>query len=144
MVEDERFFADRIGADAEGESHMSIVKIIGGADAGVVNALVPPLSAQLFRMPVEPLKLGEEGHFVKEAVEDSHRIGLVQRGDDPVPGIPDRFHVARCDISGGTYKSKIPWRGHIIHCSFLSKSQKVARKLFIIFSTAMLERAANA
>jgi hypothetical protein len=66
-------------------------------------------------MPVEPLELGEEGHFVKEAVEDSHGIGLVQRGDDPVPRIPDGFHVPRRDISGGPYKSKISWRRHTIH-----------------------------
>lgn len=106
-VEDERFFADCIGADAQGKSHMCIVQVVGRADAGVVDALVASLPAQLFGMPVEPLKLGEEGNVVKETVHDADRIGFVQCGNQPVSGIPDGFHVARRNVAGRTNQSEV-------------------------------------
>jgi hypothetical protein len=114
-VEDERFFADRNGADAQGESHVGIVKIIGRANTDKVDALFASLPAQLFGMPIKPLELGKKSYIVKETVEDPHGIGLVQRGDDPVPGIPDGFHVPRRYISGRPDQGKIFHRPHITH-----------------------------
>jgi len=86
---------------------MRVVKIIGGADADEVYARILALSPQLFRVPVKPLEFGEEGHIEEIAVHDADRIGFVQRGDEPVPGIPDGLHVARRDVAGGTDQGKI-------------------------------------
>jgi hypothetical protein len=41
-IEDERFFADRIGSNAQGKTYMGVVQVVGRADAGVVDRLSPP------------------------------------------------------------------------------------------------------
>jgi len=110
-AQNERLLADRIRADAEGEPHMRVVKIIGGADADEVYARILALSPQLFRVPVEPLEFGEESHIEEIAVHDSDGIGFVQGGDEPVPGIPDGPHVARGDVAGRADQCKVPRSG---------------------------------
>jgi len=109
-VEDERFFANRIGTDAKCKSHVGIVKIVGRADADIVNALVASLPAQLFSMPVESLKLSEEGYVEEIAVHDADGIGFVQCGNELVFGIAYCLHVARCYISRCSDQGKVLWR----------------------------------
>ncbi len=52
-------------------------------------------------MPVEPFDLGEEPHVERIAVEDADRVVRIDRGDEPVAGVPDRLEVPRRDIPGG-------------------------------------------
>jgi hypothetical protein len=95
-----------------------------------MQPFVLALSAQLFRMPVKALELGEKGHVIGIAVQDAHGIMPVQGRDKIVSGVPNSPHVfgrhitARADQ--GEVLSAQPLRGGLIRMHIMLR-----HKLFI-------------
>lgn len=106
-VEHQGLFAYGVRIDAQGKADMGIVKVVGRADADIVDTLVLTLAAQLFGMAIEAFKLGEKSDVVGKAVENAHGIGFIDGSHEPIAGIPNGFHVTRGDVSAGAHQCKV-------------------------------------
>ena len=73
-VEDQRFFTNGVGADAQGETDVRVMEIIRGNDGDIVDTLRFFLAAQLFHVAVEAFELGEKGAVREIAVQNSNGI----------------------------------------------------------------------
>jgi hypothetical protein len=104
-VHHQRLLADRLRPDPQGEPDVGIVKIVGRRHADEVE--LRPLALHQLDVAVEALELGEEARIREKAVEDSHRVAVVERRDEIVAGLLDRLHVARRDIACGADQREI-------------------------------------
>ena len=94
---------------------MGVMQVIGGANRHIVDTTSLSCPAQLLDMPVEALELGEKIGFGEKAIEDPHRIGAVESGDQNIAGIVDRLQMAGRNVAGGAGEGKITRRGtHLI------------------------------
>src|SRR5690554_2990199 len=99
-VQYQRLFTDGIGARAQGEAHVAVVQVVGRADGDVIHSAAVIGAAQFVDMPVETLKLREKVRFREMTVDNANGIVLVHGGNEVVTSVFDRFHVARCDVTG--------------------------------------------
>src|SRR5690554_84197 len=101
-VQYQRLFTDGIGACTEREAHVAVVQVVGRANRNVIHSVTVIGAAQLIDMPVEALKFREKVRFREMAVDNAHGIVFVHGGNQVVTSVFDRFHVARCDVTGST------------------------------------------
>src|SRR5690554_7145450 len=99
-VQHQRLFADGIGARAQGEAHVAVVQVVGRADGDVIHSAAVIGAAQLIDVPVETLKFREKVRFREIAIDDANGIVFVHGGNQVVTSVFDRFHMARCDVTG--------------------------------------------
>ena len=92
-VQDERLFADGVGADAQREADVRVVQVVGRADADVVDAAVLGAAAQLVDVAIEALELGEEGGVGPESIEDADRVVRIDGGDEAAADVLDGLEV---------------------------------------------------
>ena len=103
-IEYEGFFANGVGADAEGEPNMRIVQVIRGADGNVID--LAAFATELFQVSIETFELDKEIAVGEEAVEDADGIAGIQSGDEEVAGIFDGLEMAGRDIASGADESE--------------------------------------
>src|SRR5262245_6823003 len=98
--------ADRIGAGAQGDANVRIVKVVGRTNTDVVN---PPTSvtAALFQIAPEPRDLGLEVGVRKIAVEPPYAVVWIDGRDQGVARVANRLHMPRRNIARRADQSKI-------------------------------------
>src|SRR5690554_4408179 len=99
-VQYQRLFTNGIGACTQGKAHVAVVQVVGRANRNVIHSVTVIGAAQLIDMPVEALKFREKVRFREIAIDNANGIVLVHGGNQVVTSVFDRFHMARCDVTG--------------------------------------------
>ena len=99
-IEHQGFFADGVGADAQGQADMGIVQVIGRADADVMDRLASALvrrSRSAWRskrsISVKKLRRRSSGRACRPSRGDPG-------GDEVVAGVLDGLDVSGRDVAG--------------------------------------------
>ena len=74
-----------------------------------MHALRFGTAPQLLEMPIEPLELGEEPDVERVAIEHADGVVRIDRRDQPVAGVVDRFQMARRDEAGHAGHREVFW-----------------------------------
>src|ERR1051325_10252892 len=120
-VDDQRFFANGIGTDPEGQAAMGVMEVVRRADGEAVHALGVAEAAELLDVPLETLELGEEADVERVAVERAGGIGRIERRDDGVARLVDGLEMARRDIAGGSGDGEV--LGHRTSATVVSRRE---------------------
>ena len=130
-IDDEGLFADDISADAQSETAVGIVEVVGGADAEVVDAILFGTAPELFEVTVEALDLGEKAGVEGKAIQATDRIAGVDGGNQAIAGIADGDEMAGGDVAGGTDEGKVfhedlrGWVNAQPECNQIGKKNKM-------------------
>src|SRR5690606_14659018 len=106
-IEYERLLADRGGSEAQGQTDMGVVQMIGRADAEVIDPLFVFFVSEALQVPIEAFELREERGFGEVAVDDADRIMRIHRRHEPVARVADRLEMPGGDVTGESCKSKV-------------------------------------
>ena len=86
---------------------MSIVKIVGRADAQIVNLLSFVFTAQLLQVPVETLEFCKEGTVWEVAIENTDGVVLIQSGNQLTARVLNRLEVSWCNVTGSAGECEV-------------------------------------
>lgn len=106
-VDDEWFLADDVGADSQGKADVRVVKIVGRADAQVVDAIRFRSALQLADEPVKSFRLEKKARAEREPIKHADRVTRIQRCDEPVSRVVEGLKMARRYVTGNTRNRKV-------------------------------------
>ena len=96
-IQDHRFLADDVAAEAETVADERVVRIVRGADGHPVQRLVA--LHQLGAVAVEKFMLREKGAVREETVQPPDAVKLVVCGEEVVPRVLDRLEMPGGDVT---------------------------------------------
>ena len=86
---------------------MRIMQVVGSTDADEVHLSSFVLSTQLLKVPVKAFVFGEKGTVWEVAIENTHRVMLVQGGDQLTACVLNCLEMARSDVSSSAGECEI-------------------------------------
>jgi len=71
-IENQRLFADGVGANPQCKTDMGVVEMVRGTDAEKMNPARSLLTPQFLEVPIESLKFSEKRGLGKIAIQNPH------------------------------------------------------------------------
>lgn len=112
-TDDEGLLTKGICAVAQCQAHMSVVEVVGRADADPMHAIAFWAATELVKVTIETFNLLEEAYIEAVCVKGSDGVTRIGGGDESVPCVANRLEVAGSYVATDTDDSEISHHGWI-------------------------------